>query len=594
MRRGWGLVLAGWLALTVTAGCGIPGSTKVTVDGTGPMVEAGVGSGRAPETPRRVDAGNDPRQFVANFLTVAAGEPNQANDRVRAYILPSAQDQWHDKAEAATNVVRVVRTYVTARDTRSSQIRLVVQQVGLLRANGVLAPPASTETEYRFSVGWDDTSPQGQAGGLYVLDPPKVLLLDVNALTSYYQRRAVYFWTFDQSGLIPDQRWLPLAVPQGRRATEVVNWLLNGPSDWLAGAAARLPDRTEVIGTVPETEGRLEINLNTPSEDPAQLERLTTQLAWSLPEVNGQLDIKIRNRTYKLIDNPQTYRAEHPTYRSVRPPQRFCVLGGSVRALTERSNPTPEVPLTPEANRNVVRAGLSRSGENVLAALVTTKGRRQQLTVGAGPAPVSVRPVGNTYASISRPVWLRSADPEEPVGLVVADGVLYWFGTDGRPLTRLETGIAGSVAAVGASLDGYRMAFVVDRRLYVAALSVSGSTVTTNPARLLPTSLGSLTAVDWSDENALVVAGAGIYEVSVDGASEARLQTDDAEVTHLTAWPGPASELSSGRVMYETEGGAWAGLTSTFDLITEAQVHGMPNPQPAGHRSGPTAPFFLY
>ena len=83
----------------------------------------------------------------------------------------------------------------------------------------------------------------------------------------------------------------------------MVKWLIAGPADWLTGAAARLPDGTELIGTVPETGGRLEINLSTKFDDQARLDRLATQLAWSLPPFNGELEIKIRNQSRSLFNN---------------------------------------------------------------------------------------------------------------------------------------------------------------------------------------------------------------------------------------------------------------------------------------------------
>ncbi|GAB3945210.1 hypothetical protein GCM10027614_36620 [Micromonospora vulcania] len=87
------------------------------------------------------------------------------------------------------------------------------------------------------------------------------------------------------------------------------------------------------------------------------------------------------------------------------------------------------MPVTAEANRNVVSAGLARGRDRILAAMVVGAGKgRQRLAVGAGVSPIGVLNQGGPdFASISPPVWLRTADSRPALGLVVADGKLYRF-----------------------------------------------------------------------------------------------------------------------------------------------------------------------
>ena len=144
-----GLLLAG-------AGCGIPNETDVQVDGPGPSVEAGSGRRSQPRS-RRPGAAAGPTGDVRPELPrrrgrrdrpgVPAGQavhrpgqpqpaPGEAGQRGRDQRGPAAGagDRDHQRR-------------------RHHPGRRRVQQVGVLRANGMLAPPVATETEYVFRLG---------------------------------------------------------------------------------------------------------------------------------------------------------------------------------------------------------------------------------------------------------------------------------------------------------------------------------------------------------------------------------------------------------------------------------------------------------
>lgn len=603
-RRVTGVALAGALFLAGLAGCGIPESSEVQVDGRAPAAEAGSVNGRRDEPPARMASGSDPSSFVHNFLSAAAGESDRTYYRVKQFVAPEGKSLLQEKqgSEVAVNVIRLKDSpVITTNSDGTSSVEMEVQQIGLLRANGTLAPPVATETEYRFTLR-DAASPGSEdvGAGLYVIDPPNVLLLSDRALRQYYQTHTVYFWSSDQTRLVPDQRYLPVAVPDERQVTEVVKWLTAGPADWLAHGVTRLPDRTELINNATETDGRWEINLTMSGDDDAKLDRLATQLAWSLPKVDGHLELKIRNQTRLVIDNTREHRLSHPAYPISGSPQRFSVYDEAVHPLTFAGEPTDSVPIVPAANRKVVSAALSRTDDGTLAALVVAgSDKRQRLAVGtgtgSGPVEVFTRSAGS-YASIGRPVWLRALDPRGPHGLVVADGRLYRFDR-GTRMSPVPLSVPGAVTAVAASLDGHRIAVIAGGVLHVAAVSLDGGVVTVGPARRLATSQTDLSAVAWGGENTLVLAGAAgrsaIYEISVDGAVETPLKRDiGAKVTHLVAYPSNPIVPFASDVMYEANGVAYA--ISPFMHIEREQVQGATQP-PDGVRLGnPTAPFFLY
>ncbi|MEU0153378.1 LpqB family beta-propeller domain-containing protein [Micromonospora fulviviridis] len=596
-RRLVSALLAGVLLPAGLAGCGIPDQTEVQVDGRGPAGESGTLNGSGSQPPTR-SATEDPKQFIRDYLAAAAGEREQAYDRVKQFIANEAQGRLRKKqsSEVELTVVRLLESPESRLLTNQGiwQVKVRVQQVGVLRADGTLDAPAARDTEYVFRLRPADSGSQG----LVITDLPNVLLLSDEALRQYYGTHTIYFWNSDQSRLVPDWRYLPNAVPVERRVTEVVRWLTGGPSEWLAPGVTKVPDGTAPINNATGSDDRWEVNLTMPAANDDRLAKLATQLAWSLPEQTGQLDLKIQNQKRRTVDLRQE-RADNPVYPTLRAPERFCVYDGAIHPLAIASEPVGAVPVAAAANRNVVSAALSRSGDEVLAALVIRSDQQQRLLVGTGPSPVSVfNPSSHAYRSIGRPIWLRSADARHPSGLVVADGTLYQF-DGGAGMSRVtipgQVPVSGSVTAVAASLDGHRIALIIGGALYVAPVNVDGGEVSVGALRPLTTRLTRLTAVDWYAENQLVFAGSdgrqpAIYQTTVDGAGEYALNRDTgATVSHLAAYPGGAvGPLPSLSYMYQATA---AYRNNPLGKIERSQVRDV---AADAKPSDPSAPFFFY
>lgn len=581
--------LLGGVLLVTAVGCGIPGQTEVRSEGPGPAAETGTSSGGRSAPPSRT-AADSREEFVDYFLAAAAGEPDGAYDRVSEFVVPEERARLPQKegSEVALTVVRLVEEPVIVPGPEKIQVTLAVQQVGQLTADGVLAPPEVTPETYEFGL-----SPFSPEGGdeveWYVTDPPNVLLLSVEALQEYYKPWTIYFWSSDRLRLVPDQRYLARAVPEDRLVSEVVRWLVGGHSAWLKRAISGLPDGTNLINNATRTDDRWEVNLDMTGADRDRLRLLATQLVWSLPELTGQLELKIRNQSQLIIEEMGQHRRLNPVYQVESLPQPFCIYEGAIRSLGPAA-----VPVAPAANDKVFSAGISRSGQRTLVALtVDAGGGQQRLAVEVGSAPLTAFAVSQeTFRTMSRPLWLRSAQPQLPVGLVVADGQLYRF-DEAAKLDLVQLSLE-SVTAVAAALDGHRLAIVSGGELYLAAVSHDGDTLAVGPPRRSPTSLTGLTAVDWYGENSLVLAGAKggkrvLYEVGVDGARETNLHVTGAIVTHLTAYPAHPA-VPYGTVMYEANEVAYQGFP--MKRITPAQVRDIASTD--AHPSDPSAPLLLF
>jgi hypothetical protein len=611
MRRFQSAVLAGVVLLASgLTGCGIPDETDVRVHGRGPVADSlpAGGPGAAPP-PGRAASGLDAEKFARNFLTAAAGEAGEAYKRVNEYIV--LQKQFPKSANEDVNVVRMLfrAPRIILNSNGTSKVEIEVQPVGVLRANGSIDAPDDTEVSevtYEFTIGTAPTDP-GAVDGLWVLDPPPVLLMDVEALASYYEEHTIYFWNQDGDALVPDLRYLPRAVPVQRRATQVLDWLIGGPSDWLNPAVARLPVGTGVVGNVPAPKegGRLEVNLSVKAgelETDADLKKLYKQIIWSLrtsPPLGGELELKIQNQS-KMTMVVADYLRDNPIYQISGPPARYGVLAGGLYPLKNSGEEQPlPVPIPGEANQNIVSAGMSRNGERISAALVTKNGNSLRLRVGAGVGVVGgFATSGTSYGSMGRPVWLKDSLDDGPTGLVVADGKLWEFGHDDAELKRVSlAGVSGQVTAVGASLDGRRIAVVAGGRLYVATVRPVDGTLTVGSVRQLATSLSAPSAVDWFGEYSLVVAGleqedgrAAVVRLSVDGAGESPQVTGvGALITELAAYPYDLEPQATAPLVYESNQVAYAATT----LITRNEVwFGSGTPPPG--TTAPTAPFYLY
>ncbi|HEX5540737.1 MAG TPA: LpqB family beta-propeller domain-containing protein [Micromonospora sp.] len=618
------VLLAVLLAAVLTA-CGIPDETGVHVEGAGPARGDGA-DGPPPDEPTpRADAGNDPKTFVTNYLLAAAGEIGGAYERVKEYIAPEPINRGdlrepQGQEEIGINIVRLTAISVNHGQDLNSTVTIKVQQVGVLRSDGAVHPPELTDTSYELIVGEIDINDtvgqsrrdQPESKGFWVIKPPPVLLMSEQALERYYQQHTIYFWSKDRQALVADLRHLPLAVPESRRADELVGWLTRGPSwEGLRDAVAALPAGTQKIGNVTQDKGRLVVNLATDlgPNPKGELEKLGTQLIWSLGEYNAaELEIKIKDESREVIPT-EIRRGDWPVY-PVDAPQRFAAYDGAIHPLRNpgaaQGNPDggampASVPLVGPAKSNITAADFTFRSGGVWAALVVWSGEKRRLLVGTGADVVETFDQSRTFAKMRRPIWLRSRS-DDPDGLIVADGELYRFGP-GVSLIPVPLQGHRTVTAVAAALDGHRIAFIADGALYVAALTVSGDTVKVHRERRLHTLLNDVTAVEWIGENRLVVAGSAgdgqvaLYDIGDDGARETlrRPTGGTATITHLAAYAeNPVRPNDYARVMYEVNEVAWDEQRG--ERLDAEQVEGLPEPpdDETHTHTAPTAPFFVY
>ncbi|GAA3912354.1 LpqB family beta-propeller domain-containing protein [Actinoplanes auranticolor] len=598
------MVLAAPLVAALLAGgCGIPDSTEVQRVGPGPSTGVSTGGDVAPTRNDRL-ASSDPSTFVRHYLEAAAGDPNTAMERVKQFLSSTAASSFKPAA-AEVRVIHLVDTPLV--NPGSVDVRLRAQTVGVLNPNGILDPAADgSAQEYSFTV-----SSAAAQSGLFVTKAPDVLLISDDALDDFYERRKLYFWNHDYTSLVPDVRYLPRDLPSEQQPNEIIKWLIAGPSPSLGNAVEPLPEGTMLDGNVPApSDQKLQINLSgqavRPPDDPAKLERLRRQLMWSLR--SGQwstLELKVGNQN-SIEYTGTDYFTSNAAYVLPATPERFLVYNGQVRRMAGSPNGSDPVPLLrPEDNRFVRAAGLAGSGARRFAALVVNSGGREELRVGSGAADgqVALTRVRLPKGTTGQPVWaITSAEPDVPaIGLLTIGGRLYSFTSDGSPLTRVD-GAGDGISTVAVAPDGRRVALVSRGRLFVAALSTGGAGVRMLSAeQILTAPLRQVSAVDWSSETWLTVAGAradknrvAIFEMTIDGSFVSQRLADigTESVSYLTAYPArPVSGTdSSDTIAYVANGDAFDVLSDPVRITVQDLAVAVPNP-PNGVK--PTAPFFL-
>ena len=597
--RAW--LVGAVLATLLLGGCGIPDETPVLVVGPGPSMGTSAGGGAAPPQPGREDTLNKP-DFVTYYLQAAAGDPDDALKRAKAFLSPSAAAVF--KAPSDIRVVHLVDRPLN--NPGSEDVTVKYKVVGVLGHNGILTPTADGTIEpFTMVVG-----PVSGQSGVFLKKVPPYLMISDTALSDFYDQRAIYFWNTEHTGLVPDMRYMPLTVPPEQQPTMILNWLVDGPADWLSEAVDPLPDRTAVIGNVPaQSNDNLQINLNdqaVPTDDARALDRLRRQLQWSLrPLLPKTLELRIGRADPNRYSDTD-YLTSNFAYQLSGTPERFVIFDGRIKRLAGSDTSAEPIPVVSAAENHGVRtAALSSSDSEDFAALVVNEANnKQSLRVGSArtgqQAPLTKI---SLPAPIGHPAWaVTPVDARNhAVGLVTAKGSLYSFTAEGEHQRVDWPGGPSGVTAVSIAPDGHRVAVVAGGQLYLTTLTTSGEGMQLSDALPIRTLLlREITAVGWSSEGWLAVAGVDaesdrvtVMDMTIDGAKRSDRVTDlgDERVTYLTAYPAnPTTSQHTYFVSYVAGSDAYDALQTAVRITTNKLADPGANP-PAD--AAPTAPFFL-
>jgi hypothetical protein len=596
------------LASLLLGGCGIPDSTDVKVLGDGQSPGPAHDLDSPPPPPVTRSATGDTAAFVSNYLMAAAGDPEGAVQRVKDFMDPDFAATF----KPSTSDITVVRpTEQPLVNSGNPVVTLKVEQIGTLKSDGQLVPidqPSPQTLHFTVTSAADK--------GLYIAKTDQGLFLSDVGLQKYYQQHTIYFWNSDDTGLVPDVRYMPLSTPSVQQPTVILNWLARGPADWLSTAAAALPSGTEALDNIPAiSNDELQIKLKSDAAWPrAALDRLAQQLQWSLrPLTPGTLEITVGHQSPVKFSGEQNNPDANAAAHQVEDPDRFVVYNGVIRRLSESAHAVSAVPvLKAAANKDVQSAAMSSQNGQTLAAVVSVAGKDKTPALRVASAPTGkeadLTTVGGLKGPFGHPAWVNtgSADADGAVGLITANGHLFSFaadGSDAQPVEWQQGGGSSAINSFSIAPDGHRVALVYGGKLHRAVLAASSDgVVMSSPTEIDAPGLTSVTAVAWSSEGWLVAAGfnkngrVSVYDVSVDGAQSAIRLDDigDEAISYITAYPiNPLlhSQFSDAKVAYVIDGAA--GIAAGYPVPIKTSDLAGPASASSSSPSTLTSPFFL-
>lgn len=465
--------------------------------------------------------GSNPLDLVRDFV-FASGSSTDRHGSARRFLAPEAEG-WDDAAsltllDGQFDTVPAPGALDPAAATTTIRIRGTT--VGRVTSAGAFEPESA-----RFE---QDVTVVRRDGQWRISDLPDGVVVPLSIFRDNY--RSVRTWFVDpvRRLAVADLRYLP-SLPARAQAARVLELLLAGPSNALAGAAvSQFPAGARLRSNVAVApDGAVTVDLTRIGDlDQPGRRLLAAQVVLSLAEVNVARVRLLLDGEPLLPGGDLTREDVADLSAEVQPGADvpgLVVAGGRLRQLT---GPEPGTPLPGQVGNgayDIESAATTVDGRRI--AVVSRQGDGRAMLVGAGPDG-GLTPVGLGAATMSRPSWT-------PTGGEV------WTVLDSRVVARVLVGDSGSartgqvnadeLAALGPirdlrlSRDGMRVVAVVGGGLYTAALArtIDGEVAIRNIRRLRPTDLGEVVAADWGAADTVVAVTRGsallVAQVSVDG-----------------------------------------------------------------------------
>lgn len=611
-RRLMYAALAAVLLAPLLAGCGVPSSSRPVV--VGAATPKGSSSEQASITKQGPDRAIDAQELVRRYLrAVAWGNETivdpQATDReatfAESFITPDSRSTWRRERGSDIFVVHA-RLNLPVTTAKGIQVEAAMEQVGVLDSKGFIVPrqtPALPST-YQFTV-----VPATDGSGLRIENPPSFMLLSDDALTSLYEPWPVYFWDTSYRTLVPDLRYISRAQTTANRDYELSTWLSLGPSPDVSQAASGVPEAIKQSDRPVRDGNRLRINLaRSAANVQIQLPNYVVQLRWTLRWLSGTggpgdrpVDLEIEGQHQNLSTRDVLGSNLAALQNGQGDPSRFCVVDGRVRQIN--GDATAPSALSNDANAGVVSAAIIHGSAQQVALVRQDSPGKVRLWLGAQQQDATrYQQTDLVASSTSRPVGLAGLAPRV---LIAADGELYDVPFDTRRKTDVTPQRIGPVTDVSVAPDGRRIALVAGGVPYVGVLQTpDGSAVSVTQLRPVPAGLIDVSAIAWSREEYVVVAGnsggqSALVEATFDGALITPLQLRNLPrppitrvVAHPVIRPSDPPEGQRGLMMLEANGHSYNVYSeSVVDLATDSSF-ASPSPAPGKQPPSITAPFF--
>ncbi|MCU1447094.1 LpqB family beta-propeller domain-containing protein [Cryobacterium sp.] len=429
-------------------------------------------------------------EILTGFID-AATSPDNNYEIAREFLTPEFSESW--KSDSGVTVYDgSERNFVTVDDTTMT---FEVMPVAEVNGNGEYHEEgASASLPLRYS--FTQVNEQWRISAA-----PNGTVLDQSTFKDVFSAQSLFFFDPDYRYLVPDVRWFPRGAST---PTKIVNGVLSGPSEWLAGAVtSAFPEGTALTAdavTVVARDAKVDLNSAALNADTITLQRMRSQLENSLP---SGLTVSITiNQNSQDIDElgasePQVNPRVDARALVVRDGE-FGFLAATGKTITPLAGLSESiVALTPSA--------VALSPSQTAAAALTVAG---VYGIRVGDDPRLLDPRQNLIEPStdgSGFVWSVPADRPNELFVYSAQGAASALPT--------PWGDASSIAALQVSRDGTRVIALLqaagETRLVVAAvLRENGVPVGLGDAVQLAADSGNPVDATWIDQSTVAYVAA--------------------------------------------------------------------------------------
>ena len=305
-----------FIVALVTGCASIPTSGEVIEGDSVPeQLRVSVGFEADPPTP-----GASETAIVRGFLDAMASY-EAGYSTAKEFLTPDAQSVW-----SPTDAMTIYSANPTVTQTGAGSVRL------RLTVAAVITPQAGYEGRAPATATEIDLALQRVDDEWRIANPPEGLLVFEGDFEAEFSEYNLYYFDADGENLVPEPVYVPT---QGNVAYLLVEALLRGPSSWLAPAVqTAFPKDTSAELPVPVEGGRAQVDLSAEAAEGTseqQRELMTTQLAWTLDQVEGVQQVVVQADGLPLTDAVATAGPEDAF--SEFDPDRLG--GGELYAITD-------------------------------------------------------------------------------------------------------------------------------------------------------------------------------------------------------------------------------------------------------------------
>jgi hypothetical protein len=533
--------------------------------------------------PQGPDPGQQPEQIVREFIHASSmTEFDTAGESfvvARQFLTSQAESAWGADA-SSTRIVVLADDFAAIPDPGDpAAVTITGRQIGVVQPDRSFRPIDSVP--YRATIHLDKSDDQWR-----IANPPDNVLITKSDCSTALRPRTVYFLDSTGRVVVPDLRYIPNSPTASLSVNRLMDLLLRGPSEQLAGAA-----RTQ-LGPGAELQSNVRINsagvahvdlegvdVSTPSARLA----LAAQIVWTLDPDVPQIEISVNGLPLTVAGAAPE--AEPGPVTSAPPPGAPTdvfslssgtlanfdpdLVPGSAQAVSDayyldggvvlrQSDSTPMWGSVGTGSVDVESAALS-AASGALAAVASDDDGGAQLLVGK---PFDHQPVVTALKAdtLTKPSFTRwgyaawtvqnGATQPEVYQVSVASGTPTWSRVAAPELAKL-----GPVTALELSPDGVRVAVVADGRLYLGVV-VSAPDGGDQPA----------------DSGSKAVAG-DRHGLMIDGLHELRADLSDV---------GPVAWADSANLLVGAKTASSAHRTvfrvsvdgQSVDPVTTSQIYG--------------------